>query len=178
AGVYRLWSVVAYHGPLVGRDPRLMDRFLAHSGEPYLLRPRAAGGPPARALSPRARRRATGPAPGTCGDRLARRARGVHARGRPDRPVEPPAARAEHSRARARMGTPAAPAREHDRRGVVHGAARPGPPRGPAATSGRAVRHQPRTDHQDLSDRAVAGRPALRGCTDATSPSPRAIRPR
>src|SRR5947207_9196560 len=37
------------------------------------------------------------------------RARGVHARGRPDRPVEPPAARAEHSRARARMGTPAAP---------------------------------------------------------------------
>src|SRR5881628_1254421 len=37
AGVYRLWSVVAYHGPLVGRDPRLMDRFLAHSGEFYLL---------------------------------------------------------------------------------------------------------------------------------------------
>ncbi len=37
AGVYRLWSVVAYHGPLVGRDPRLMSRFLADSGEFYLL---------------------------------------------------------------------------------------------------------------------------------------------
>src|SRR5439155_757425 len=37
AGVYRLWSVVAYHGPLVGRDPRLMTRFLADSGEFYLL---------------------------------------------------------------------------------------------------------------------------------------------
>src|SRR5712664_141101 len=37
AGVYRLWSVVAYHGPLVGRDPRLMTRFLADSAEFYLL---------------------------------------------------------------------------------------------------------------------------------------------